>query len=293
MSNQLFGHTIVLKAVGCSHDETPGTPVPPCVNIFVKVTNGCNAHCMFCSNAGAEPVSCFDLEKLKTVLLEVIHTGLFVNRLNVTGGEPACVPQRVEQLLEMMDEPDFKHIHVHLNTNGLLPNSQQLMRHPRWDSISVSLHHYDLNKLSHLYGVPIHEDVFHFNGIDMMKVNASCNLIRGYIDNVHEAHKMMDFCLDHGFTRLGFVGLMPVNDFCRKNMVNLDELLLSDIPHCHFTESQHRGKDCKCSNWLYNNNLRILEVYMRHYANPQYCESSLLYDGQYLRQGFHDNNIIF
>lgn len=57
--------------------------------------------------------------------------------------------------------------------------------------------------------------------------------------------------------------------------------------------SHDRGKDCKCSNYLYNNGGQVLEVYMRHYANYQYCESSLLYDGQHLRQGFHDDNIIY
>ncbi len=292
MEHLLFGHPIALKTVGCAHDDMPGGPVPPSVNIFVKVTNGCNAHCRFCSNAGAAPVGHFHMDKLRLVIAEVQRAGLIVNRLNVTGGEPACVPQRVGQLLEMMDEPAFRGIHVHLNTNGLLPDSQRLMRHPRWDSISVSLHHYDLARLSELYGVEIADDVFRFTDIDMMKVNASCNLIRGYIDSTEQAHRMMDFCLDHHFTRLGFVGLMPVNDFCRRNMVPLDELRMDDIPHCHFTESQHRGKDCKCSNWLYNNRLRVLEVYMRHYLNPTYCESSLLYDGEHLRHGFHSDNII-
>jgi hypothetical protein len=36
-----------------------------------------------------------------------------------------------------------------------------------------------------------------------------------------------------------------------------------------------------------------LEIYMRNYCNFHYCESSLLYDGAYLRQGFHDDNIIY
>jgi hypothetical protein len=32
---------------------------------------------------------------------------------------------------------------------------------------------------------------------------------------------------------------------------------------------------------------------MRNYMNPNYCESSVVFDGQHLRQGFHDNNIIY
>ena len=199
----------------------------------------------------------------------------------------------VEEILEHMDEPPFDSIHVHLNTNGLLPASQALMKHPRWDSISVSLHHYERAKLSELYGVHIPDTAISFEGVNPMKVNASCNLIKGYIDSTAEARRMMDFCLDHDFTRLGFVGLMPVNDYCRQHLVELDELHLEEIPHCYFTESQHRGKDCRCSNYLYNKHLKVLDIYMRHYVNPSYCESSLLFDGEYLRQGFYEDNIIY
>lgn len=124
-------------------------------------------------------------------------------------------------------------------------------------------------------------------------VNASCNLIRGYIDSDSEVKKMLQFAISLGLPRLGFVSLMKVNDYCREHYVDFDEIIFEAIPHLYFTESRNRGTDCKCSNYLYNHNGKILEVYMRNYANPNYCESSLMYDGQYLRQGFHDDNIIY
>ena len=289
----LFGCPIQVKTHGCSHDDKPGLPIPPSVNIFVKVTNGCNARCAFCSNAGAKRVSGFNLDKLRAVIEASLEAGLIVNRLNITGGEPSLVPARVEAILKMMETEAFQNIHVHLNTNGLTREAQSLMKLDRLDSTSVSLHHYDHRALSEIYGMDIPEDALLFEGIDMMRVNASCNLIKGYIDDTEEAHRMMDFCLDKGFTRLGFVGLMPVNDYCRKHLVSLDELHLEDVPHCYFTESKNRGKDCRCSNYLYNKDAKLLDIYMRHYCNPQYCESSLLFDGEHLRQGFHKDNIIY
>ena len=168
-----------------------------------------------------------------------------------------------------------------------------MMRHPRWDSISMSLHHYDVSKLSELYGCRIPEKAFDFEGIDLQKVNSSCNLVKGYIDNAEEAHKMLDFNLDLGIPRVGFVALMKVNDYCREHFVDLEDIHLDSIPHVYFTKSMNRGSDCKCSNYLYNRDLKILEIYMRNYANPNYCESSLVYDGEYLRQGFHQDNIIY
>lgn len=289
----IFGKPIAIKKYDCNHGEYPGGPIPMSVNLFVKVTNACNAHCLFCSNSGSNGYDKFNIVKLFDVISEIQRMGIIINRLNITGGEPAAVPQLVEHILDLLESKPYTDIHVHLNTNGLLPSSQSLMKHPRWDSVSVSLHHYSISRLSELYGISIPTNALNFENIDMLKVNASCNLVRGYIDTTEEAHKMMDFCLDEGLTRLGFVGLMKVNDYCIEHFVSCDELQLEDISHCYFMESKNRGADCKCSNYQYNRHLKVLDIYMRHYANYNYCESSLVYDGEFLRQGFGTNNIIY
>ena len=289
----VFGKEIQIKRVGCNCLDEAGQPIEPSVNIFVKVTKGCNAHCLFCSNAGATvPTTPFNIPKLLDIIKELEDKAIRVNRVNITGGEPSVVPSLVEALLQKMEGSGFSDVHLHLNTNGLLPQSQRLMRHPRWDSISMSLHHYDLSKLSELYGCPIPETAFDFEGIDLQRVNASCNLIKGYIDRPQEAARMLDFALELGLPRLGFVALMQVNAYCRDHFVDLEDIRIDTIPHVYFTTSMNRGKDCKCSNYLYNKNMKILEIYMRNYANPYYCESSLVYDGAYLRQGFYEDNII-
>ena len=285
---------IAVKEFDCRLGSLKPERIAPFVNLFVKVTNGCNAHCLFCSNAGCRHEhNEFDADKLFAAIRLLRESGIRVNRVNITGGEPAVLPALVESILQGMEEVEFKNIHLHLNTNGLLSQSQQLMTHPRWDSISMSLHHYDLGKLSLLYGCSIPSGAFNFSGINLKKVNVSCNLVKGYIDNAKEAHRMLNFALELNIRRIGFVALMKVNDFCREHFVDLEEIHINEIPHVYFTKSMSRGKDCKCSNYLYNKDLKVLEIYMRNYANPQYCESSLVYDGQYLRQGFHADNIIY
>lgn len=294
MEIRLFGNRISIKSRGCYYGSQPPTWIPPAVNLFVKVTNGCNAHCAFCSNAGCGGINAeFDYDKLWRIVDELRANKILVNRVNITGGEPATVPKIVNRILEQASVKGYEDIHLHLNTNGLHPASQELMRHQRWNSISMSLHHYSKDILSAIYGTKIPEDAFCFNSVNMSIVNASCNLIRGYIDNSTEVEKMLRFAISFGLPRLGFVALMKVNDYCRENYVDFDEINFETIPHLYFTESRNRGANCKCSNYLYNHNGRILEVYMRNYANPNYCESSLMYDGQYLRQGFHDDNIIY
>ena len=291
---EAFGKEIQIKRVGCNCMDEPGQPVEPSVNLFVKVTKNCNARCLFCSNAETSmPSEPFNVLKLLEIIRGLKAAGINVNRVNITGGEPSVVSALVEEILQKMDDSGFSDLHLHLNTNGLLPQSQMLMRHPRWNSISMSLHHYNLSKLSELYGCKIPYKAFDFEGIDMQRLNASCNLIKGYIDSPEEASKMLDFALELGLPRIGFVALMKVNDFCQDHFVDLEDIQLDTIPHVYFTKSMDRGSDCKCSNYLYNKDLKILEIYMRNYANPQYCESSLVYDGEYLRQGFHQNNIIY
>ena len=291
---EIFGKEIAVKSHGCNVMDEPGQRIVPSVNLFVKVTKGCNAHCKFCSNANStDASSVFNIPKLITVIKELKGNGICINRINITGGEPSVVSPLIYKILDTVEENSFDDIHLHLNTNGLLPQPQEMMRHPRWDSISMSLHHYDVSKLSELYGCRIPEKAFDFEGIDLQKVNSSCNLVKGYIDNAEEAHKMLDFNLDLGIPRVGFVALMKVNDYCWEHFVDLEDIHLDSIPHVYFTKSMNRGSDCKCSNYLYNRDLKILEIYMRNYANPNYCESSLVYDGEYLRQGFHQDNIIY
>lgn len=298
MKVSLFGKEIGIKEYGCAHGSTPPQPIPPSVNLFVKVTDGCNARCPFCSNASNKYHGChsdktFDHGKLWQIVDELIAKGIIVNRLNITGGEPSIVPSIVNRIIEHASADKYRHLHLHLNTNGLLPSSQTLMRHPRWNSISVSLHHYDVTRLSQIYGTDIPGEALSFEGIDMDKVNASCNLIKDYIDSAPEVEKMLKFAVSLGLTRIGFVSLMRINDYCRNHYVDFDEIDFPTVPHLYFTESRNRGLDCKCSNYLYNHNCKILEVYMRNYANPDYCESSLIYDRNHLRHGFNDDSIIF
>ncbi|MDE6535225.1 MAG: radical SAM protein [Muribaculaceae bacterium] len=280
--------------MSCAYGHCQPQPIPKAVNLFVKVTDCCNARCKFCSNGQSHSaISKFNHVKLWEVVDELRNKGIIINRINITGGEPSVASDTVNQILEKAASEPYHNIHLHLNTNGLLPASQEMMRLARWNSISMSLHHYDRSKLSEIYGVSLSDKALEFDNIDLQKVNASCNLVRGYIDNPAEVENMMKFAISLKLLRLGFVALMKVNDYCRERYVDFDEINFTYIPHLYFTESRNRGTDCKCSNYLYNHNGKILEVYMRNYANPNYCESSLLYDGQYLRQGFHDDNIIY
>lgn len=288
------GKKIDIKEYGCNMLGLSPSRIPHSVNIFVKVTAGCQAHCPFCSNAGSSPLKkAFNIDKLTDFIKELQESGVVVNRVSITGGEPSIVPELVSSILESFSSMELVCIHLHLNTNGLSKESRALMKHSRWNSISVSLHHYDYKKLSELYGFSVTEETMSFDGIDMMKMNASCNLIKGYVDCNCEVQKMLDYSINAGITRLGFVSLMKVNPWCIEHYVDFDELDIESIPHVYFTARMDRGKDCCCSNYLYNRDKRVLEIYHRNYSNFLYCESSLVYDGEFFRQGFQKDNVVW
>ena len=158
MEVRLFDKYIEIKEYGCVRGHVPAHHIPKAVNIFVKVTNACNAGCLFCSNSRYHnKIEHFNHAKLWQVVDELISQDIIVHRINITGGEPSVVSEIVYEIL--IQSQEYSSIHLHLNTNGLLPSSQELMRNPRWDSISMSLHHYELDKLSCLYGTTISSSI--------------------------------------------------------------------------------------------------------------------------------------
>jgi len=294
MNYSIFGKAIKIKQYGCNSLDIPAPCVPPSANIFVKVTNGCNAKCKFCSNSNTLLTpSNFDLQKLLAIVKEFQDNGIKINKISITGGEPSLVSELVENILLEFSKAENKHIHLHLNTNGIHQQSKRIIQNPRWNSISISVHHYNLDTLSEIYQLPISDKAFDYKGVDKNIMNISCNLIKGYIDSSEEVHKMLNFAIEHDFPRIGFVSLMKVNQYSIENYVDFDDISFESIPNVYFTKSMNRGLDCKCSNYLYTKELKILEIYGRNYINYKNSESSFIYNGQNLIQGFHDNNVIY
>lgn len=290
----IFGKPIELQSYRCkARNREPLHPVAPFVNLYVKVTNRCNAACPFCSNASCREEISFDLTKLHECISEILDKGLVLNRICLTGGEPSLCAEITTRIVnEIQSRDDCSWVRLQLNTNGLTEQAQVLMRLPRWDSISVSFHHYDPKRLSELIGHEISEELLEFKGVDRAKMNISCNLIKGYIDNAVEVEKMVEFAISKGVFHIGFVGLMDVNQYCKEHYIDIRSLDFDSIPNMSKVE-ERIAPACSCCNYFYRSKGRLASVYARHTDDIFYCASSLLFDGQYLRQGFHSDNIIY
>lgn len=87
---KIFNSDILIKKTSCNCADLPGHQIPPSVNLFVKVTKGCNAHCAFCSNAGCQsPTSLFDIEKMiRIIYVEGTKRSVYLRERPKMGEEP-------------------------------------------------------------------------------------------------------------------------------------------------------------------------------------------------------------
>ena len=51
----LFGQAVAIKATACSFNGEPGNPIDvPYINLYVRLTNVCQAKCPFCEFHGKD-----------------------------------------------------------------------------------------------------------------------------------------------------------------------------------------------------------------------------------------------
>lgn len=282
----LFDKEIQLRLCECSANDIQGGSLGPFVNLYVKITDVCNASCPFCSNQNRTELAYFDVDKFFYILDEICRSGIRLNRISFTGGEPSVKSQLVASLLDKIgDDSRLDKTQIQINTNLLSKEAHSLVRHPRLDAVSVSRHHPE--------GFLRKGDTQDLKGLPLRKVNLSCVLAKGLNDNIPAIQGILDCAVNNGISHVGFVELMPVNEYAKVHHVSLSDVDWESIPGFRKVIEHRNGSVCRCSNCVYCADGRIVDVYMRNYSCPDYCESSLMFDGQHLQQGFHTDNLIF
>ena len=290
---KLFGREIAIRRKGCCFDGEPGTELVPSVTLYVKVTNACPCACPFCSNAEhAGEDEGFDLQKLLQVVREIKLSGLELTRVCVTGGEPSAAVDRVLPLLEALSDFEFKDVRLQLNTNGISRRARDLMRHPRWTLVAMSMHHYDLAMLGEIYGVRDPIEPFDLKDIGEDRLYLNCNLVRGYVDSTDKVMRLLAFAETLGAGEVGFETLRQVNAFCRERFVGIDSLDVESRDHVHRLAERTRGNACHCRNYLFAGRESNMRFYLRELCDYSSSESTLLYDGRFLCQGFGAKSVI-
>lgn len=281
MKISIFDKEINIRDYYCQSAKKPIKEIDlPYINLYIRY-RGCNANCDFCEYINSASYE-FDLDKLKDII-PIIKEKLVINKINFTGGEPTLNYDRFLETFKIVSTLT-PHSQTVINTNGInLHRLSEDVKTATW--ISISRHHYDDKKNNEIFkseqiGI---EDIKKLN---TGNINFTCNLIKGYIDNREDFYKYLDHAHYAGIKMVGAVSLMPINDYCKSNFINLKDLNV--IGDRLFLSKMKRYKEsCICRNYVYfPNDEEFISIYNKNTYNPDGMYDVITFDGKYLRRGF-------
>lgn len=293
---KLFGKELILKDGSCSLNGKPGASIEePYINMYVTLTNSCNAKCAFCCNEkNATKKVNFDFYKFYYIVHEV-HRQLSINKLSFTGGEPSLCMELLEKCVSTVKNLDTE-IFTIINTNGV--NLDKLNSVSKYfDSIALSRHFYTDEINNQIFGtdtVAQSKDIENFKHKE--KIHLSCNLQKGFIDSSRKVMLYLEEAAKMGISDIGFVSLMPANSYCKEKFVDFTDINFDSLDNLYISKEWNNKTYCRCRNYLYlpkcESDVDVVKLYTRYYVDPTYCTSTLVFDGEYLRKGFGGDIII-
>jgi len=292
---EIFGKNVNLRTHYCKYFQGELKPViDPYIMLYVKF-KGCNAKCNFCEFS--DDVYDFDEDKYFKIIKE-LKDNIHVKKISFTGGEPTMNINDFKKLI-FETRKILPNTMIVVNTNGM--NLVELFKDvhliSKINNFSISRHHYDDSKNNEIFGVETittkelkklrkgtrRKNLFHL----------SCNLIKGYIDNKDDVKNFLEYSNYLKIKSVGFVSLMPINEFSKENFIDFNSLDLFNENFRMIKEWSYEDI-CKCNNYIYipNNYKRIIKVYYKNTYRPFDMNVNLTFDGKNLKNGFSNNNII-
>lgn len=276
----------------------------PHVNIQVQVTEKCNADCAFCTFHNNKSEKSFDVDKFIRGL-EAISKHVYISKITFTGGETSLEINAIKECVKYILK-NMSNVQIKINTNGLklydLCDIQGI-----WQ-ISLSRHSIDDEENFEIFNttqIPTNKDILNICNslkfkVEIDKFHLSCTMIKGYIDNLANMLKYIDYYAEFGIRDMGFVGLMGVNEYAKSHCVDFldfnieenDTLLLGR--HCQYIKNDGI---CHCECQVYHvlaANGSVVEAYNRFARDHSNCnESNLVYNIDKWQQGFNGKELAF
>lgn len=292
----LFNKDITIRDKYCKFFGNEGSDISePYINLYVRF-KGCNADCLFCEFK--EIATHFNFKKYEEIINEINSKGIELRKLSFTGGEPTLNYNRFKDVLKYTRET-LPNTYVALNTNGLrLVDMFNDSTVDNLDNIALSKHHY-IDKLNDkllgfksISNAEIGEIQSSHDRTELM--HFSCNLIKDGIDTNKKVIKFLENANKLNVFSAGFSSLMPVNDFCKENFIDINilEFKKNFFNSKQFDDPGH----CMCRNYLYTPKEfkgEHVKLYFKNTFRNQELTNSLIFDGENLRYGFGQDNIIY
>ena len=250
------------------------------INLYVQITNLCNAKCKFCSNYGANEIKFY--KNLFFEIFDEIYAKKFINKVTFTGGEPTLNNDVIECIKYVRNKD--KKILIFIDTNASNLNVVKEIS-PYVTSIALSRHHFDDNKNNEIFNLKTasSKDLENLPIYTKNKINLRCNLIKGYIDSIDKCKEYLDWCNKININSVGFVKLMPYTEYAKENYINLD---ISNIPGMKVTKHSCRPGICYCNNYLYQGKYGCIILYDKETINKESNQNTLVLSNNKLLLGF-------
>jgi molybdenum cofactor biosynthesis enzyme MoaA len=289
MKLKLFNKEIELNDHHCNfNDESAKKINVPYINLYVRITDSCQARCKFCE-FHEENYMTFDLYKFLYTFAK-LNNQVKINKVSFTGGEPTMKIDTLNRCLREVKELNPE-VFTIVNTNGFALDK---INGEYVDSIALSRHSVNDAINQEIFGttaVPCAEFLKSYKYKD--KLHLSCNLIRGYTDNNGRCRHYIETFGNMGITDIGFVSLMGINKYAEDKFLDFADVKLetmhNTVSAAHWQKQCGGKPTCKCANYLtYTETGVIVKSYARYYADRSECKGMLVYErnGQ-LKAGFN------
>lgn len=297
----VLGKEVAVKGYICSpdgvHYRQKGSDTR--LQLSVLPHSYCPAACPFCIATHTKEHRHIDTVKFERVMRRLNEEKL-VRGVKITGGEPFEEFELLREVIDILFDVFGENLELSVSTNGMWLNRiHELRRLPRIDTFHISRHHYDDSVNRALFGgaaVPSAEElkeVLHsITFPDIFVLN--CMLLKDYIHSPEEARRFLDFAIEVGASKVGFMCCTPVNAFAGEQAIRFESVLRDGDPSLLFTRGFYDYEYCHCRDGVYaSDDGRLIEFYGRDSAacQPSYCRG-LVYDSDnYLKDGFNGNII--
>ena len=285
---EIFGKKIPLRTHYCSlFGQTPDEVDEPTLTLYVR-TKFCNAKCAFCTFANTAEK--FNESKYIEVIKE-ITSKIKLKKIAFTGGEPTLYWDQFKSMVNIAKDlsPDSK---LTMNTDGL--RLQRLFEDPIsniFTNIHISRHHWDDNINNEIFKTktPTGEILKYIQTLseNPYQVQLSCNLIKGYMDSKDKLYQYLEWVNTLGINNVGFVSLMPVNQYSRDNFIMFN---MKDLVNERFnvTKEWSYKNACHCTNYVYipEDLERTIRVYHKNTFAPFDINETIVFDGENVKLGF-------
>jgi len=292
----ILGKPVRVKNYICSTDGVNYRPKPENVQLQLSVcpVSYCPASCPFCCAKATKTEQRIDTEHFASVMRR-LRAEDRVRGVKITGGEPFTDVGLLNEVISILFEIFGYDLELAISTNGIgLCRVHEIKDLVHIETIHISRHHYNdavnrqLFKNADIPGTEeLKEIVNSVSYKDLWVFNTM--LLKNAINSAEEAHKFLDYAIEVGVPKVGFMVCSPVNAYAAAQSIPYESVIREDDPDLLFTRGYYDYEFCHCSDGVYvSQEGKIIQFYGRSTKMVDYGYSrGLVYDADNrLRDGF-------